>query len=242
MTGEHDICWLNTLALLTKGPILEQGAFVGRSTTAIAAAVKDQNVNDRIFITNDLFPASWRDVDNKAEPAIRVPYFFRTSPNDASYVEEYIHDHIELTMSKRSFEGSFAKVLDSPGGMLHALYANLALNGFNKYVTITAGESYPILPYAMVWSDAAHTREEIQKNAPRWLEVCKAQPDKVVAFIFHDISMSGRQATIGRIRQVFIGAGHQILDHTHNGHKEYLPRYARGYVTALYAIEVLCSK
>jgi len=214
MTTPSDLCLLYHLTLVTTGPILEQGSFVGLSATAIGLALKDKGVK-RLFISNDLFPASYKDYDAGVYPASSSPYFWKTDPTDPLLVQEFVRDHFEVAISKEMYVSSFRDMLDTPGGQLHHMYANLHLNNLNKLVSIVAGEALPILDYGFVWSDAAHTSEEIAKNRAGWLEIASVHmKGNHVVWAFHD---RVHDEHLREIDSIFTGAGHCILDRLHLG-------------------------
>jgi len=232
MTSVDQLCYLYHFAKAANGSILEQGCFVGRSTSAIALAVKrkTEEMNESkqvLFVTNDIFPASFSAVDRGRYPAHKVPYQWRTSKTDKSALDEFMYGYKELTIPKALYHRYFKNVLDLPGGQLHVLYANLHVNKLLPYVSITAGETYPILPYAFIWSDAAHTPEEIQKNQPNWLKVCGLEYRNVL-FAFHDQPSREHARAIDKI---FTEEAHVILDRFHDTR-------AGGF----YAIEVECKQ
>lgn len=212
MTTQPELCLLYHLTLATTGSILEQGSFVGLSATAIGLALKDKGVK-RLFISNDLFPASYKDYDAGVYPASSSPYFWKTDPADPSLVQEFVRDHFELGISKEQYVQAFSDILDTPGGQLHHLYANLHLNNLNKLVSIVAGEALPILDYGFVWSDAAHTSEEIAKNRAGWLEIASTHmKGNHVVWAFHDRE---RDEHLREIDSIFTAAGHCIFDRLH---------------------------
>ena len=161
-----------------------------------------------------------------------MPHYFVTSPGDPEVLYEYAAGVKELELSRQAYDQFFKHVLESSGGMLHHLLANLASRDLAKYVVVTAGETIVPLPYGFVFSDAAHGPAEIRKNAQGWLDVCTQQPGRVVVFAFHDILVeSGFRtdvATIDMINFIFEGAGHTVLAMAHDG-------------GLLYAVELKCA-
>jgi len=102
--------------------------------------------------------------------------------------------------------------MDTPGGQLHHMYANLHMN-LNKLVSIVAGEALPILDYSFVWSDAAHTSEEIAKNRAGWLEIASTHmKGNHVLWAFHD---RVHDEHLREIDSIFTAAGHCIFDRLH---------------------------
>lgn len=246
MTDNRTLCVLYELAYVLPGPILEQGCFVGRSTSAIALAVKHASLANassnghaagepKEFVTHDLFPASPKSVDAGVWPAREVPYRFSSSPGAPGMYDEWIHDYKEIAhIPKEAFRTWFRDYLDHPGGQLHAVYAHLNRNKLLPYVVITAGERIPSMPYRFIWSDAAHTREEVAKNAPTWLKPCEAQPGSVIVFAFHDVSENPR--LIAQVNRVFESKGHSIVPQSGRYNVAIRPIRQAG----LYAIEVRC--
>jgi len=245
MTTPLDLCILYRLALITPGPILEQGCFVGRSTTAIAWALRERWAKSRqktLFITNDIFPASHRAVDNHVYPATKVPYYWKTSKSKGrEYVDEFTDKGYELSLKKKTFSNAFRNYLDVPGGQLHVLYANLNENKLMPYVTITAGRTIPILPYSFVWSDASHTTEEISINKPGWLKICRESTRDVV-FAFHDrLNVEDMK----EIDDIFLSEGFEIVDKFHGRFSESttsgFTRFQRFLKdTSIYVVEIAC--
>ena len=109
------------------------------SLLALALSHSETADSNRRLFTNDLFPASWRDVDRKLAPATDVPYRWQVSEADDSVIEEYFHFTADVNMTKTSYSHFYKDILDRPGGQLHALYANLHMNSLNERVVIIAG-------------------------------------------------------------------------------------------------------
>jgi hypothetical protein len=153
------------------------------------------------------------DVDDGTVPSKDVPYFWQTSKENQEDVEEYIGLSRELVIKKSEYKIFFKDMLDTPGGQLHWLDANLQLNNLLRYVTITAGEPVPVLSYGFIWSDAAHTSEEIQVNMGRWLDIMTARSlGSSTIWAFHD-RVTG--ADLHEIDDIFVGADYRIGERIH---------------------------
>lgn len=143
---------LYALAYTVPGPILEIGAWVGRSTACLAYGIRDSGRRST-FVSVDLnvTPAHFRPYGEG------VGFFYPTSaavPLDVVSAELYRRD--------------VEPVLRAPGGVLRALRENLTRLGLRDLVQIVNCDlrAAPRLGYRLIFCDVTHTPAEIERNLP----------------------------------------------------------------------------
>lgn len=113
-----DLKILYNVASVCSSPYLEIGPWIGRSTTAICAGIRDSTLKDKIF---DILDFGICGIDEWKTRFGYVPDFD-------------LPDHIK---------GRLKESITAPGGTLAVLIANLQLGGLLQYTTsITRGNSF----------------------------------------------------------------------------------------------------
>jgi hypothetical protein len=148
---------LYVLAYLLDGPFLEIGAWVGKSTSIIAKAIRDAGYHKR-FVTSELNPTlkHFRPVGNG------IGFFITPESEECLGV---------ATM--KSWKEEMEPVISGPGGVVGALRENLANLGLDHLVDIRVGDcmSVPRLEYQLIFSDVMHTPAEIRTNLSSLQEI-----------------------------------------------------------------------
>ena len=76
------------------------------------------------------------------------------------------------------------------GSMLGCLYTQLYQQNLHDNVTIVAGLTKNIaslIDYHLIWSDAAHDKDEINRNSLSWKKIAKNSLKNHNVFCFHDV-------------------------------------------------------
>ncbi len=154
-----DLTVLYNAGLNAKGDVLEVGPWLGRSTTAIAAGLRQRETDGGTSLKYD-------SVD-----------FGITSADE--WVERF-DEPFNLSKDK----GRVAQAVYHPGGTIAVLIQNLLANDLLKYVTnIIRGDflDSPISrKYSLIFCDATHDDKEIHRHMPRLAEL--AAPGCVLVF------------------------------------------------------------
>lgn len=142
-----ELTLLYNVARFGKGDFLEIGTWIGRSSIAIAAGIRDAKDQDRKLDLNDYGFTSLDD----ASAALRVPVTY--------------------------FTESDARPILSPGGSIAALMENLRVRGLlNKVTSVIRGNALHVplrLEYGVVFCDATHSVQEINDVGPVLARVLK---------------------------------------------------------------------
>jgi hypothetical protein len=143
---------LYALGRFSPGPILEIGAWLGRSTVCIARGIVDSG-RKKEFQTCELAPtpANFRSL-SETEIGFYYPPESPISMGIAS---------VEL------YEADIKPIILNPKGVIGQLNDNLAASGVKEVVSIFVGDfrSSPPKPYRLIFSDAMHDEPEITRNA-----------------------------------------------------------------------------
>ena len=157
---------LYNLARCVDGPILEIGSFVGRSTTCLAAGVRDSATRKQ-FITTDFHFESAEDF---------LAHYRRVHGPDAS-----------IPALQRHY-------MQDRGTMFH-LQANLASRKLDDYVTVLRGDFANVLPatkFSLLYCDVTHDPSEVALNVPRLKEFVA----EGAIVVFDDISSPELAASV----------------------------------------------
>jgi predicted O-methyltransferase YrrM len=144
---------LYQLALATPGPILEIGPWVGRSTSVIARALRERGG--------------------------RIP--FHTVDYGIASEEEWQALFGSSVRAKKDPD-RYLRHINQPGGTIASLERNLDAQGLRDLVEIHRGDFHrvaPAGPFALIFCDATHSRQEIDDNIPALLR--KLAPGGVLA-------------------------------------------------------------
>jgi hypothetical protein len=146
--SDLDLQVLYNVALHAKPPFLEIGPWVGRSTSAICAGIRDSGKPK----TFDLIDFGICGVEEYKERFGYVPDF------------EY-PDHVR---------GGLGPAITAPGGTLAVLIENLRLNGMLKFTTSICRSDWVECPhgrkYGFVFIDAVHNEDEARRHVPKLRE------------------------------------------------------------------------
>ena len=194
---------LYTLARYSPGNILEEGSYCGCSTVFLAAGARDQHSfydNGNSFITSDIFPAG---IQNDHSPMRYITI------NDDK-VGLKIWDEIIFDFPSVAYNQAFDTVLNPnsihKGSMLSCLYSQLFEQHLHSNVTIVAGGSKNIaglIDYHLIWSDAAHDEDEINRNSLTWKKIARTSLSRHnVIFCFHDVGSN--EKLIELVNNIFI--------------------------------------
>jgi len=157
-----DLTAIYNAARLAKGPVLEIGPFVGRSTTALAAGLRDR------------------------QAAGTQPVPFDTIDYGITSVEEW-KERFGETLDPGKRDGQIMDAVYHPGGTIAVLIQNLKRNRLLPYVTGIIRGDFLTCPvareYGLIFCDATHDDAEIARNVPRIAEL--AAPGATL--IFDDI-------------------------------------------------------
>jgi hypothetical protein len=148
---------LYALGYILGGPFLEIGAWVGKSTSIIAKAIRDSGQYKK-FVSSELNPtlANFRQVDSGMG-------FFKPAESDVCLG----------VATMKSWTEEIEPVLSQPGGVVGALEANLRNLELLDLVDIRVGEfsNVPRLNYRFIFSDIMHTPSEIRMGLPALREI-----------------------------------------------------------------------
>lgn len=157
-----DLGLLYNAALRTKGDVLEVGPWLGRSTSAIAAGLRDRAA------------------------AGGAPVRFDTIDYGITSADEW-QLRFDETLNAGKDKGRALEAVNHPGGTIAVLINNLKGNDLLPYVTNVIRGDFHDCPikrkYGMIFCDATHDEHEINKNMPRLAKM----GDKGCIFVFDDV-------------------------------------------------------
>jgi len=144
---------LYALARFSRGPILEIGPWLGRSTVCIGRGILDSG-KKKEFLTCELAPtmANYRYLSEKT-----VGFYYPPESEASMGVG-----------SVETFENDIKPVVSNPKGVIGQLKENLAAFNVTDVVTIFQGDfrKSAVKRYIFLFTDAMHSEEEISRNAP----------------------------------------------------------------------------
>ncbi|WP_029005721.1 glycosyltransferase [Azorhizobium doebereinerae] len=149
--SEREMRLLYGCARVLDGPFLEMGAWVGRSTSVLAHAVRDAGGGKR-FVSTEIQP---------------LLEDFRRVGDEVHYLSPQCGGQSIGQVAAAVFEADIAPVLRAEGGVIGTLTRNLDALGLLPFVTIHAGDfaTAPDLGYGFIFNDCAHTAAEIERSA-----------------------------------------------------------------------------
>ena len=203
LISQYEQKLLYTLARYSPGNIIEEGSYCGCSTVFLAAGARDQLSfydNGHSFITSDIFPAG---IQNDHSP-------MRYTVINDDKVGLKIWDEIIFDFPSVAYNHFFDTVLNPnsiyKGSMLSCLYSQLFEQNLHSNVTIVAGGSKNIaglIDYHLIWSDAAHDEDEINRNSLIWKKIARTSLSRHnVIFCFHDVGSN--EKLIELVNNIFI--------------------------------------
>lgn len=173
--SEEDCYQLYQLALVTEGPILEIGHFLGRSTACICEALQDSGVQ-REFISYDL--------GFKTQEEFKS-FYDQVHRRDTTTPREYI----ELVYNQNKTSTEVARI-------------NLDRLGLGRYVDLVSGD-FTVLDkrqYNFIFCDAMHDGYEVDRNLPH--VIARSRPRCVWAF--HDMNRENIQRVLDRSNAIYV--------------------------------------
>jgi hypothetical protein len=144
---------LYALARFSPGPILEIGAWLGRSTVCIGRGIVDSG-QKKEFLTCELAPtmANFRLLSENT-----VGFFYPPESEASMGIAP-----IEM------FENDIKPIVSHPKGIIGQLKENLAVSNVTDVVSIFHGDfrKSTVKRYNFLFTDAMHDEVEITRNAP----------------------------------------------------------------------------
>ena len=164
-----DLQVLYNLAIACASPFLEVGPWIGRSTSAICAGIRDSAAPDKTF---DVLDFGICGVEEWKERFGYVPDF-------------------DLPDHKK---GRVGETITAPGGTIAVLIENLRLNGLLQFTTSITRGDWITCPhdrkYRFVFIDAVHNQQEADRHLPKLRQMLADDAlvviDDVVAADFAD--------------------------------------------------------
>jgi len=168
---------LYKLAYLLDGPILEIGAWAGKSTSVIARAVRDSN-RPKFFITAEINPS----VANYRIVGDHVYYHY---PHDSEAPLGAI--------PRAEWDAKMKPLISRPGGVVSLLIENLSRLNLLRFVNIHIDDfvTAPALEYNFIFNDCMHTPAEIERGAE---PLRKLMGNRTVVLAAHDWSEKNEAA------------------------------------------------
>lgn len=166
-----DLQVLYNAALRATGPVLEVGPWLGRSTTALAAGLRDREAAGAAPVEFDTIDFGITSVD---EWSARFGERLRPDKDNGRAIEAVYH----------------------PGGTIAVLIRNLKGLGLLPWVTNVVRGDFLTCPftrrYGLIFCDATHDDDEIARHVPRLAEL--ARPG--CTFVFDDVITEERASKV----------------------------------------------
>ena len=253
-THAEESCLLYLLGRLSRGPLAEQGPFLGASTIAIASGLRDSEDALRTFTTSDAFPTPaaatasgsrrnyphyWRQY---REPAYTGIWPFRRLKRDGA-VTMNIDGKVMGTMPLATYMGNVAPYSSGPNGQMGTLVSNLKTARVDRLVDVITASRIPRgIAFEVVWSDSTHNVREIEANVPALLEPAVKQPKRCVTLALHDINNEWARGQIVAVNATAARQGERrraVERVVRRSGCEIVRRAAAGLI---YAVTLYCSK
>lgn len=189
--SREEACVLYCLGYTSGGAIAEQGSFLGRSTACIATGIRaalkmKKSSYAPLFISADVFPIGKKFLDDNVEFAVGAKYYWSTN-----YTLQ-IGGEMVGSVPKTEYDKNIGKYVDV-GSQMDWLRYFLQKDDLLKYVTIIAAEKLPPhFQFDVIWSDAAHDVNEINKNEIGWKKMFLKR-NHPITFAFHDTTLQNKQ-------------------------------------------------
>lgn len=181
---EEETRFLYAMGRMCTGPLLEQGPYAGKSTSAWTSGLRDGEEKDgrqrQMFLTTDIFPVH-PSVGPGTAGDTGYPYYWK---REGSLVNLYVNAQIVGSTNEWDSGGRDALL---KRGLHDTLVGQLARNGLNSYVYVVTSHTYPQLPYRCAFFDTAHQYAEIVDRFPTWIETVKLAGGNRQLLSFHDV-------------------------------------------------------
>ncbi|CAA9279108.1 MAG: hypothetical protein AVDCRST_MAG27-3878 [uncultured Craurococcus sp.] len=170
-TSHIELVLLYNLARVTRGPILEIGPWLGRSTSAICAGIRDQEASTR--------------------PAFDTVDFGITSAEEWKTL-------LGIDFGPQLSHRVVVDAIYHPGGSMAVLIANLRRNNLLEFTTTITRGNILDMPfsrnYRMIFCDTTHDEREVRLYLPRIAQLARPGAhlvfDDVVTEDFADLICS----------------------------------------------------
>jgi len=204
LISQYERLLLYILAKFSSGNILEEGSYCGCSTIYLAAGARDNGNNfydnGNNFLTSDIFASG---IENSNSP-------MRYTITNENKIGLKVWNELIFEFDSISYNYAFNDVLNHNsiynGNMLSCLYHQLYQQNLHHNVTIIAGlvkNIASLIDYHLIWSDAAHDLNEINKNSKIWKIITNNSiKHHNMIFCFHDVG--GDEILQDAIKEVFI--------------------------------------
>ena len=198
-TNGPETCAFYMLARHSTGAVAEQGPFLGASTLAFAAGMRDAEQAGkaaRVFLTTDAFPLPanadvfsyphyWRKESYKAADGSTITGYALYINNERTSAENQL-------MKESAYNTEVAPYVSGAAGQLGTLVSNLAAAGLLRFVTVTLATTIPaVAPFEVVFSDSVHNALELERALPHMLNassIAAAARHGCATLAFHDVA------------------------------------------------------
>jgi predicted O-methyltransferase YrrM len=141
------------LARIAPGPVMEVGAFLGRSTVTIARGIADSG-RSRRFLSCELNPT--------------VENFRPLDEHTVGFIYPASSGAVMDTIARSNYERYYQQYILAPGGIIGQLRANLQRHGVDHLVEVAEGDfrQQPKAAFSLIFSDVMHDEAELLRNIP----------------------------------------------------------------------------